>query len=216
MKEIIEDIVQKEYAMLDKVNNTGGRAWCQDHFDAFRLMRASQFLVWPDQILESYLDDLKDAEKTGRNLLFEKYAWMMMFALPEEFEKVEHVLPVFSTDKIRRMEETVGIQVAWAGEFAESYPFIGGQGRPIYSSQDKPNNTSVETYMRGELATYSDRTETLYHDFVLRCKTEGRNLTTEVRQNQLRFQGWDSLEQAEEHCEAHKTKTQGKGDKLRK
>ena len=43
-------------------------------------MRASQFLVWPDFILRSYLDDLKQAEAVGRNLVFEKYAWMMMYA----------------------------------------------------------------------------------------------------------------------------------------
>jgi hypothetical protein len=206
MKEAIENIVQKEYAMLDKVNNTGGRAWCQDDFDAFRLMRASQFLVWPDQILESYLDDLKDAERIGRNLLFEKYAWMMMFALPEEFEKVEHVLPVFSVDKICRMEEIIALQAAWAEEFANRYPFIGGQGRPVYSSQDTPDDISVETYMRGELSTYSDKTEILYHDFVLCCKAEGRNLTTEARRNQLHFQGWESLEQAERRYAARKTK----------
>lgn len=84
-----------------------------------------------------------------------------MFALPEEFEKVQHVLLVFTMDKIRRMEETIAIQVVWAEEFASSYSFIGRQGRPIYSSQDKPNDTSVETYMRGELATYSDRTHSI-------------------------------------------------------
>ena len=56
MDETIERIIQKEYVMLGKVNNRGGRAACQDHFDLFRTMRASQFLVWPDFILRSYLD----------------------------------------------------------------------------------------------------------------------------------------------------------------
>lgn len=43
--ETIEHIVKSEYAMLNTVNAIGGRAWCQNHFDAFRLMRTSQFLV---------------------------------------------------------------------------------------------------------------------------------------------------------------------------
>ena len=44
MDETIERIIQKEYVMLGKVNNRGGRAACQDHFAVFRTMRASQFL----------------------------------------------------------------------------------------------------------------------------------------------------------------------------
>lgn len=199
MKEVIEHIIKKEFAMLDKVNNIGGRAWCQDHFDAFRLMRASQFLVWPDEILKSYLGDLQDSEDIGRNLIFEKYAWMMKYVRPSEFKKVQHVLPVFTADKIERMEETIAIHRTWAEEFAQAYPAISKQGRPIDTPLDTPNETSVETYMRGELATYSDRTEVLYHDFVLDCRIKGRNLTTEVRQNQLLFQGWQSLEQAQDY-----------------
>ena len=109
MDETIERIIQKEYVMLGKVNNRGGRAACQDHFAVFRTMRASQFLVWPDFILRSYLDDLKQAEAVGRNLVFEKYAWMMMYALPEEFKKVCHVLPVFSPERRERMQETVAV-----------------------------------------------------------------------------------------------------------
>ena len=51
--------------------------------------------------------------------------------------------------------------------------------------------------MRGELATYSERTEKRYHTFVLSCREQGRNLTTEVRENQARLQGWHSLEDVE-------------------
>ena len=51
--------------------------------------------------------------------------------------------------------------------------------------------------MRGELATYSERTEKRYHAFVLSCREQGRNLTTEVRENQARLQGWRSLEDVE-------------------
>ncbi len=197
MDETIERIIQKEYVMLGKVNNRGGRAACQDHFDLFRTMRASQFLVWPDFILRSYLDDLKRAEAIGRNLVFEKYAWMMMYALPEEFKKVCHVLPTFLAERRERMEETVAIQVAWAEEFAERYPVLGSRGRPLHTAEDTPATTSVETYMRGELATYSERTEKRYHAFVLSCREQGRNLTTEVRENQARLQGWRSLEDVE-------------------
>ena len=197
MDETIEKIIKLEYGMLDKVNNKGGRAWCQDHFDAFRIMRASQFLTWPEAVRESYLDDLETADAGGRNLIFEKYAWMMQPALPEEFAKVQHVLPVFSEARKARMEETIAIQMQWAEEFAQRYPALAGRGRILYTREDTPDSTSVETYTRGELSTYSDRTESLYHDFIAACRDQDRNLSIEVREVQVRAQGWPSLADAE-------------------
>ena len=199
MNDIIERIVEKEYTMLDQVNGLGGRASCQDHFSAFRLMRASQFLVWPEKICESYLADLTAAEAIGRNLLFEKYAFMMQTSLPEEFEKVCHMLPRFTREQVDRMEQIVKIQVIWAEEFAKHYPVCGGRGRLLHTRQDTPQDTSVETYMRGELATYSDSTVQLYDRFVKDCLAEKRNLTLEVRENQARLEGWKSLEEVERY-----------------
>ncbi len=197
MRDIIEHIIDKEYAMLDQVHGLDGRASCQDHFSEFRLMRASQFLVWPEEICESYLADLWAAEKIGRNLIFEKYAWMMQASLPEEFQKVCHVLPQFTQKQIERMERIVKIQVAWAEAFVEKYPVCGSRGRLLHTWQDTPHDTSVETYMRGELATYSDATVQLYDQFVENCLAERRNLTVEVRENQAHLQGWKSLEEVE-------------------
>lgn len=198
MKDVIERIIQKEFVMLRKVNRRGGRRVSQDHFARFRDMRSGQLLVWPDRILNSYLSDLKQAEAIDRNLMFEKYAWMMKYAMPEEFKKVRHLLPEFGVERMLRMEETVGIQVVWAEEFAQMYPGIGTRGRLLHSAEDTPTQTSVESYVRSEIATYSDRTEKFYHDFVVACRRSGRNLTTEVRANQARFLGWTSLEEVEQ------------------
>lgn len=207
MKDSIERIVQKEFVMLRKVNRRGGRAVGQDHFARFRDMRSGQLLVWPDRILNSYLSDLKQAEAVDRNLMFEKYAWMMKYAMPEEFKKVCRLLPDFGLARRLRMEETVGIQVVWAEEFAQMYPGIGTRGRLLHSAEDTPTQTSVETYARGELATYSDRTEKFYHDFVVECRRCGRNLTMEVRENQAHFLGWNSLEEVERrYQQGEKTK----------
>ena len=198
MKDVIERIIQKEFVMLRNVNRRGGRAVRGDHFARFRDMRSGQLLVWPDRALNSYLSDLKQAEAADRNLMFEKYAWMMKYGLPEEFKKVRHLLPEFGPERMLRTEETVGIQVVWAEEFAQMYPGIGTRGRLLHSTEDTPTQTSVETYVRSELATYSDRTEKLYHDFVVACRRCGRNLTTEVRANQAHFLGWNSLEEVEQ------------------
>ncbi len=196
MDETIERIIQKEYVMLGKVNNRGGRAACQDHFAVFRTMRASQFLVWPDFILRSYLDDLKQAEAVGRNLVFEKYAWMMMYALPEEFKRCATCCRCFHRSAVS------GCRKRWPFR----WPGRRNSLRAIHHRRPGPAAAHRGGYpgihvcgdlYAGELATYSERTEKRYHTFVLSCREQGRNLTTEVRENQARLQGWHSLEDVE-------------------
>ena len=93
---LIKEIVQTEWAMFDRVSNAGGRAGCQDDWETFDIMRRSQFVVWDRVSLESYRNDLQQAEKQGRNLLTEKYAYMMQDTCPEEYQKIEKELPVLS------------------------------------------------------------------------------------------------------------------------
>ena len=200
--DLIEEIIRIEYAMLGRVHNLGGPAACQEQCDAFHLVRKSQFLTWSDALLESYARDLEDAEALGRNLVFEKYAWMMQPALPVEFAKVRHVLPDLSPERVARQEETIAVHKGWDEDFARRYPALSGRGRPLYTSEDTPASTSMETYLRGELSSYSDRTEQLYHDFVAACAAAGRNLTTEAREHQLRLEGWASLGAAEHALQA--------------
>ena len=66
----IREIVEEEWRQFQKVNNQGGRASCQDDWKTFYIRRKSQFLVWPQEILDSYYDDLCKAREEGRNLLF--------------------------------------------------------------------------------------------------------------------------------------------------
>ena len=96
---LVKEIVQTEWAMFDRVSNAGGRAGCQDDWETFDIMRRSQFVVWDRVSLESYRNDLQQAEKQGRNLLTEKYAYMMQDTCPEEYQKIEKELPVLSAEK---------------------------------------------------------------------------------------------------------------------
>ena len=42
--------------------------------DTFKIMRKSQAATWSDELLASYLEDLKTATREGRNIMTEKYA----------------------------------------------------------------------------------------------------------------------------------------------
>ena len=45
-EETVGTIVRIEWEMMDKVQNCGGRAHCQDDWETFRLMRTSQMRAW--------------------------------------------------------------------------------------------------------------------------------------------------------------------------
>ena len=61
-----------EWELFDQVQNIGGRAVCQDNWSTFQIMRSSQLLPWPPELLSSYRDDLLEAKAAGRNPLSEK------------------------------------------------------------------------------------------------------------------------------------------------
>lgn len=85
---LIQRLIEREWTLFDKVHNIGGRASCQDDRKTFFIMRGSQFLSWNVPLLESYENDLRAAQAEGRNLLAEKYGYMMMWTSPKEFKEV--------------------------------------------------------------------------------------------------------------------------------
>ena len=70
-RELVCHIVSAEWTMFDKVHNCGGRACCQDDWGTFEIMRGSQMEAWPEDLLNSYLKDLREAAAEERNLLCE-------------------------------------------------------------------------------------------------------------------------------------------------
>lgn len=195
--EIIDKIVAIEWEQFDKVQNKGGRAFCQDDWNTFSIMRKSQYLTWNPELLESYLGDLESAGDKGWNLIMEKYARMMKSTAPEEYAALEKELPVRSEERILIQEEIIKIQVAWMEEFAEKYPGMAGNARSIHTYEDNAFNTSYETYLRGELGTYGEETFVLYGRFVAGLLQEGKNLAYETMSNTARLYGYDSVEDAE-------------------
>ena len=196
--DIVEKIVELEWKQFDKVKNEGGRASCQDDYQTFSIMRKSQYLTWPDELLDSFCNDLLSAENKGWNLIMEKYARMMKSTTPEKYEELKKDLPVLNEERIAIQEEIVKIQVGWMEEFAAKYPKMAGNARSIHTAEDTPFNTSYETYLRGELGTYSENTFILYGRFITGLLRENRNLAYETIENTAKLYGYESVEEAEE------------------
>ncbi len=197
-KELIERLVDKEWKMFDQVRNEGGRASCQNDPVTFRIMRSSQFMTWPEDLLQSYLADLEAAERAGRNLLTEKYAFMMESTAPLEFRRICHLLPVLDKDSLESIQEIVSIHVNWERRTDLAYPHVRSKGRPLTSDEDRPDVTSFETYLTGELKTWSRSTLTRYLAFTRDCLRQGRNLAEETGDNMARAYGYASMRDAEE------------------
>lgn len=199
MKEIIRKIIETEWALFDKVQNRGGRAACQDDWKTFAIMRSSQFQVWPPALLESYQEDLHTAQKEGRNPLWEKYAYMMERTAPDEYEAVKDALPVPSMEKLYLAGLICAAHVLWQEDLAARYPRLTGHGRPVRKENDSPGVTSFETYLLGELLTYSAESLRLYAAFVDKSKKERVNLCEQVLRNTVLQYGFSTLEEAESH-----------------
>ena len=86
-------------------------------------------------------------------------------------------------------------------EFAKKYPFVAGRGRPIQAESDTRYSTSLQTYTRGEMATYSESTLRIYLDYIRQLQKEGRNLVYDIRNNTCKAMGYEDVEAAESQME---------------
>lgn len=190
-------LAQMEWSQFQQVQNQGGRAACQDDPETFFRMRESQFASWPEGLADSYADDLRRAEEGGRNLLAEKYAWMMERTAPEEFAGLAHLLKAPSKRALDLIEEIVALQLPWMAAYRKAYPALAAGNRPLTSREDLPWETSFETYLRGELHTYSEGTLALYLDHLRSLADGGKNLTLLIMETMVRSYGYRDLAQAE-------------------
>ncbi|NEG55978.1 DUF4125 family protein [Bifidobacterium platyrrhinorum] len=193
-----ERIVRHEWDQFQRTNNEGGRAACQGNWPVFHQMRLSQFLTWGVPLLDSYAHDLDEADRIGRNLVTEKYGRMMASTAPDEYARgIEPYIPHLDADRIAHQERVIATQVAWARAFRDRYPKLGEAMRVLTTGEDTHEATSFETYLRGELGTYSDATFALYERMVADLESEGRNLTEETIRNTVELGGFADLDEAE-------------------
>lgn len=197
-EQLIFDIAQTEWELFQQVYNTGGRASCQDDPQTFFRMRMSQWMVYSDEVLLSYLEDCREAVAEGRNPIFEKYGRMMESTYPEEYEEIKCHLPDVS-DKSELVEKIVKINLEWDAQMLRDYPNLRKRGRVATTKEDGVmEGSSMESYLRGELYTYSVRTLTLVLQETEDAERKGESLLKQTIANETAFYGYQSLEDAEE------------------
>jgi tetratricopeptide (TPR) repeat protein len=196
-EELIDRLIGLEWQNFDLVKNIGGRADCQDDWNTFSIMRRSQYLTWTIPMLQSYIEDFERAQEEGWNLIAEKYGRMMESTDPEGYRAIQDRFPYISPEKKEIIEEIVKIQISWMEECAREYPKAAAAARSIHTDEDSLYNTSYETYLRGEISTYSDRTLDLYGRFIATLCQDGKNLAKMTIDNSAKLYGYASLEELE-------------------
>jgi hypothetical protein len=182
-EDIIEKILTKELKMFLSVPSAG-KSSCQDYPESFKLHRRAQFSCWSRETLQSYLNDLEKAEEKGTNLMTQKYA------------RMDNLIKKLNSNPL--IDKIVEVQCAWQRAMIKRYPGMMSGGRPLTSVEDSAFMTSFETYLRGELETYSNATlELLYFD-ILDKNLKGINMAEELYLYLVKEKGYDSLDEAEQ------------------
>lgn len=184
-EDLISAILEMEWEMFASVRARERSAACQEDPDAFRVVRAANFLTWSETTLSSYLNDLRLARSKGRNLMTEKYA------------RMEGLIPPLNPDASSLIDRIVRKECLWAEEYARKNPGVR-LGRPIYSRDETSGSISSETYSRAELETYSTQTLEYYYMDILAMSARGENRVAMVAEHMRRIasgevSGWREL-----------------------
>ncbi len=189
---VVNDIVNREWEMFQKTQNMGGRAACQDQYDTFYANRYSQHSILQPDTLESYRNDLIAAGMIGRNLITEKYGYMMEFTDPDYYNaNLRDRLPALTETKAQLIAQIVSLQLEGYRQYATEYPALARAGRP---AEESNLDTSIRDYSIGEYKTYSEGTLEL----ILRDVKRMENPVMEIQKTLVSFYGFNSLKAAEE------------------
>lgn len=148
-------------------------------------------------MLLQYLYDFHREYSLGHNLIEEKYGRMMESTAPEKYREIKEHFPELTEEKRGIIEQICSLQVKWMEEFARQYPALADNARSIRTSEDNPFNTSYETYLRGELGTYSDKMLELYGRYIVDYARTGKNPAYDIMSNSVAMYGYRDMDEAE-------------------
>ncbi|MGI6256568.1 MAG: DUF4125 family protein [Anaerovoracaceae bacterium] len=193
---VINQVIAMEWKMFQQVENIGGRAACQDDMDTFYIMRYSQHAILRGETLERYKADLIGGQNQGRNLIMEKYAYMMEATDPEYYHThIEGQIPRVTGEKAGVIGEIQRIMDGHYRAFAAKYPKYTSRGR---SAEGGGSQTTIGVYLVGELKTYSLQTLESFLADIKRLGELGKNPVEMIQEIMTGFYGYGSIGDAEE------------------
>lgn len=177
---LVKSILDMEFTMFRAVNGDVN-APCQEQPDAFRKIRGSIYDFWSHEMLESYFKDLVMAQRTNRNLVFEKYA------------RMDNKIPKINKNPL--IEKIVEIEEIWQEELKAKYP-------AVYRNTCRDTNAALDgsnfkVYLSSELETYSDNTLENYWTHIKKAFDYKENHSIEMLRQLAKKSGIDSLEKLE-------------------
>ena len=200
-QQLIVNIVDIEWTMFTSAQSEGGRADCQDDLKTFIIMRSAQFSVWGTETLESYYSDLLNAASDNINLMTIKYARMMEYTHPDEYEQLCDLLPPVDEEAESLVRLIAVAHTKWTHEINETYPVLSKLCRP--ADYNAALDSGVETwaaqdnYLHSELLTYSVPTLRLCVRDVEAALNDGVNLAFDILRATVSQYGYESLDEAE-------------------
>ena len=182
-EELIDRIIKMELEMFLSVP-ADGIYGCQQNPEGFGLHRRAQFSIWSVDTLQSFFDDLGQAVEDGLNLMTVKYARMEGLIARRNFNPL--------------IEGIMAIQLKWQQNMIEKHPGLMADARHLSGSDGLVDDTSFETYLRGELETYSDNTLKLLYQDMLGYLKMGVNGSEKIYEHLVTEMGYNSIEEADQ------------------
>jgi len=180
--DIIDRILDIELGMILSLP-TSWKNFYREHPERFKFSRSAQFIPWSLEALKSYLNDLEGALHDGVNLIS---------------IRIDNVHNPKNTNPI--VDVIVAHQCLWQREVIRKYPAMMNGKRMAGNIGESPFLASFESYLKGELETYSDRTLSLLHRDILDKHAQGINMAEETYRYLIHELGFDSLSEAEKHA----------------
>ena len=122
---------------------------------------------------------------------------MMESTDEKAWNDIKDNFPELTDEKRGIIEQIVAIQMKMMEEFSQNHPKVATNARTLHTSEDTLYDTSYETYLRGEISTYSDKMLQLYGKYVVDIFKEGGNIALNTMTNTAKIYGFSSLEEFE-------------------
>ena len=123
---------------------------------------------------------------------------MMASTDPEGYLHFLPELPPVSEEKKALVEEIWQIMLPQTIELRRKYPNVGKLGRPLLSADERNGYASVETYEKGELMTYGEKTLRALLAWLRSQAEAGVSIAAKIQENGILSVGYASMEEAEE------------------